>query len=118
MRARRPRSHDGAYRTDTGFPAKKCMHVALLSWKRQPTAVTAIPSSPGGSGLHRPLEPQTNPVLSYCPERICASRWIRGQIVQEVQKQCRSEFPKVHCLPKLGRPSLSFGQCRKCGKCR
>ena len=33
----------------------------------------------------------------------------RGQKVQEVQKQCRNEFPKVHFLPKLDRPSLSFG---------
>ena len=42
----------------------------------------------------------------------------RGQKVQIVQKQCRSDFPKVHCFPKLDIFSLSFGQCRKCRKCR
>ena len=41
-----------------------------------------------------------------------ASAASTGQIVQVVQKQCRINLLKVHCLPKLDRPSLSFEQCR------
>ena len=35
---------------------------------------------------------------------------------RKCRSRCRKDLAKVHCLPKLDRRSLSFGQCRKCGK--
>ena len=41
-----------------------------------------------------------------------------GQRGQKGQKRCRNDFSKVHPLPKLDHPSLSFDGCRGSRRCR
>ena len=64
------------------------------------------PKTPAHSPLSR-IAIYHAPLAAETPPR-------EPKTVQKVQKRCRNHFSKVHCLPKLDRSLLSFGQCGKC----
>ena len=69
-------------------------------------------------GRTPPLTPLPTPVLSYIPRTHVREASGTGERVQKVQVGCRNDFAKVHPVPKLDRFLLSFGGCRRCGRCK